>query len=162
MNGLCCRRLGVWHVEDRGDSACRCSAGLCGHVGLMRKTWIAEMHMGVDTSGNDVLSGKVAYLSLRILLQEHVKSEVVIFAVCPPYGRNSVAVDQYGSFADLSGSNKCSVFQESHFCAGLIFLHLSFMTPQNASPKIPLLILDVPSVLSTNMIGTSWILKPSL
>ena len=162
MNGLCCRRLGVWHVEDCGDSACRCSAGLCGHVGLMCKTWIAEMHMGVNTSGNDVLSGKVAYLSLRILLQEHVKSEVVIFAVCPPYGRNSVAVDQYGSFADLSGSNKCSVFQESHFCAGLIFLHLSFMTPQNASPKIPLLILDVPSVLSTNMIGTSLILKPSL
>ena len=45
---------------------------------------------------------------------------------------------------------------------GKIFRNLSFRTPQNASPKILPLILDVPAFLFTKMIGTSAILKPSL
>ena len=36
------------------------------------------------------------------------------------------------------------------------------MTPQKASPKMPLLILEVPIFLFTKIIGTSTILKPNL
>ena len=36
-----------------------------------------------------------------------------------------------------------------------------FRTPQNASPKIPLLIFELPRVRSVKIIGTSTIRKPS-
>ena len=68
-------------------------------------------------------------------------------------------------FSDVAMSapqrRTCLLFS-MFYCTGLNFLHLSFMTPQKASPKIPPLILDVPAFLFTKMIGTSLILNPSL
>ncbi len=51
--------------------------------------------------------------------------------------------------------------EEDHSCRGCRSRNRSLMTPQKASPKIPLLILDSPSLRLIKMIGTSAILKPS-
>ncbi len=70
-----------------------------------------------------------------------------------------------GTFALFLAGDYRSLVQKNcpaHACFGLIFLIFSFITPQKASPNIPLLIFEVPSFLSTKMIGTSLILNPSL
>ena len=48
----------------------------------------------------------------------------------------------------------------SYFPLGLIFLNLNLMTPQNASPKILPLILEVPALRFTKITGTSVIGNP--
>src|SRR5690242_7893615 len=72
-------------------------------------------------------------------------------------------------FEDLSFVDKQSIFnyENRHYDYAVAFLycleklfHLSSTTPNAASFIIPPLILDVPSVRSVKVIGTSLILKP--
>ena len=51
--------------------------------------------------------------------------------------------------------------KKDHSFRGCSLRNRSLRTPQNASPKMPLLILDSPSFRLMKMIGTSAILKPS-
>ena len=128
----------------------------------MRETRITEMNMRIYTSCNYMFSAEIPLLCLRMLAQQFEYEEIIVLLVLPEHSGNAVAVYQNRTFSLLIRGHDNSILKKYHFCFGLMFLNLSFITPQKASPNIPLLILDVPSVLSTKMIGTSFILKPNL
>ena len=130
----------------------------------MSQAWLAEMYMGVYAACHDMLAFEFDsfYAFISPCCAEYLVIETFVIHI-DDFGDLSFRYDD-ASDRFLFRSYDCCLVQKicAHYFLGLIFLIFSPMTPQNASPKIPLLIFEVPSVLSTNMIGTSLILNPSL
>ena len=80
-----------------------------------------------------------------------------------PYSADKLTFNPESPFRNGGSRHYQCVLKKDHYCPfRWNFLNLSLMTPQKASPKIPLLIFEVPSLRFTNMIGTSVTLNPSL
>ena len=57
-------RVGVGHIDDGGHPARQGRTALRGEVGLVGKTGVTEMDVGVDNTGQDIASRRVKHLRL--------------------------------------------------------------------------------------------------
>ena len=135
------RRVVVGHVHEGGGAAENCCRAFGGYAAFGGGSRLAEMHLVVDDAGKEEGSLIVPY---DLTGQDAALADAA-FADDP-------------DVPDESASGHCC-----HFVSGLgvIFLNLRAMTPRNASPNMELLILDLPSLRSVKMMGTSFMRKPS-
>ena len=56
-------RLGVWHVHKRGYTAHQCRTRLALDVGFVRQSRLAEVHLVVDGSRQNIVAGNINQLS---------------------------------------------------------------------------------------------------
>ena len=149
--------IGIRHVHHICDSSCSCRQGFGLHVCLVSQTRLPEMHMSINSACHQPFAFKIDDLQSLVLLDDPLYTESVVLTIRKDDLLDCVAYYEHASDSLLLGGDHRCIMKKYrfHYFLGLIFLILSFITPQNASPKIPLLIFDVPSVLSTKMIGTS-------
>lgn len=120
------------------------------------------MHVSVYSAGHQHLAVQVNDLRVRESLNGSRVVQVGTATV--PYSRNPLSINGKGSLlVEAPVTIVALVSKILAICYPFLWNFLNFrrMTPQNASPKIPPLILDVPSLRFTNMIGTSASSNPS-
>ena len=152
------RGEGVGHIDAGGDATQQGCARFGGHIGLLHHPGFPEMDVGVDAACHQHFPLQVHdFRSFRqgtatgffhgVLSITDSADAPVIYGKGALFGRRP----RY----DLCPGKK------DHSFRGCSLRNRSLRTPQKASPKIPLLILDSPSFRLMKMMGTSAILKPS-
>ena len=166
--------LRIGHVQHGGHAACGCRAAFRFHVGLVREAGLAEVHVCIDHAGQ-----QEAALGINDLVGRAGGRHIAV----AHHGFHMMVLDEEGAYEafaliDYRGIfYKCPLVHDNGFYrisfrpyfgepTGFIFPRMaaqrSFTTPKSASPKIPPLILLVPSWRLTKMTGTSVTLKPNL
>ena len=170
-------RICIGHIHDGGYTTCGSRTAFGEDVRFVGQPGIAKMYMVVDDARQQIASGGIYGLVTRGGERFPVGQ----------YLCNAPVFYHYGTFHGLSFVDNRSVMYQCSFHIFLIFIvnpyhsityhfislstvgylwnqlfHFNRITPNTASPKILLFILEVPSSRLMKMTGTSFTLKPHL
>ena len=137
-------RVGVGHVHKRGHATGHGCMAFGVDVPLVVQARLAEMHMLIDDTRNEVFA-----CSVNLMRQFHVKTCNLVRRGVVPFPNNlgNLAVRNKNTCHEgLAFVDKCRIFNKIVHFLGFIFpvkpLQRRLMTPKTASLKMPLLIFD--------------------